>query len=58
MRRGFASLPAAMRAFALAIGLLAAAAAATAQDEVPFITTPDKVTLAMLELAGVGPPTT
>src|SRR5207342_2290340 len=28
---------------------------ATAQDEVPFITTPDKVTLAMLELAAVGP---
>ena len=26
-----------------------------AKDEVPFITTPDKVTLAMLELAGVGP---
>jgi SAM-dependent methyltransferase len=26
-----------------------------AQDEVPFITTPDQVTLAMLELAAVGP---
>ena len=30
-------------------------ATAFAQDEVPFITTPDHVTLAMLELAGVGP---
>lgn len=30
-------------------------APAPAQDEVPFITTPDHVTLAMLELAGVGP---
>jgi SAM-dependent methyltransferase len=29
--------------------------AARAQDEVPFITTPDQVTLAMLQLAGVGP---
>ena len=29
--------------------------AAQAQDEVPFITTPDAVTLAMLELAGVTP---
>jgi SAM-dependent methyltransferase len=28
---------------------------AWAQDEVPFITTPDAVTLAMLQLAGVGP---
>jgi len=28
---------------------------AQAQDEVPFITTPDAVTLAMLQLAGVGP---
>lgn len=27
---------------------------AVAQDEVPFITTPDRVTVAMLELAGVG----
>jgi SAM-dependent methyltransferase len=38
-------------------GLAAALAVATAgaQDEVPFITTPDAVTLAMLELAGVGP---
>jgi len=31
----------------------AAAGAAVAQDEVPFITTPDNVTLAMLQLAGV-----
>jgi SAM-dependent methyltransferase len=39
------------------LGLAAALAVATAgaQDEVPFITTPDAVTLAMLELAGVGP---
>ena len=34
---------------------LAAAASAVAQEEVPFITTPDHVTLAMLELARVGP---
>ncbi len=33
--------------------LLLVCAGAAAQDEVPFITTPDKVTLAMLELAGV-----
>jgi SAM-dependent methyltransferase len=32
----------------------AVALAAAAQDEVPFITTPDHVTVAMLELAGVG----
>ncbi len=32
---------------------LALAMAAQAQDEVPFITTPDAVTLAMLQLAGV-----
>ena len=31
------------------------AAPARAQEEVPFITTPDHVTLAMLEVAGVGP---
>ncbi len=39
------------------LGLAAAlcVAAAGAQDEVPFITTPDAVTLAMLELAAVGP---
>jgi SAM-dependent methyltransferase len=35
--------------------LLSAAAAAFAQDEVPFITTPDRVTLTMLELAQIGP---
>jgi SAM-dependent methyltransferase len=35
---------------ALAAGLLGAA---RAQDEVPFITTPDRVTLAMLQMAGV-----
>ena len=37
-------------ALALTIGLLGAA---RSQDEVPFITTPDPVTLAMLQLAGV-----
>ena len=37
-------------ALALAIGLQGAS---RAQDEVPFITTPDPVTLAMLQLAGV-----
>ena len=42
-----------LRIFAAALCL--AASAAPAQDEVPFITTPDQVTLAMLELAGVGP---
>ena len=47
-------------AFPLALPLAAAlwlaaltAGSAHAQDEVPFITTPDAVTLAMLELAGV-----
>ncbi|MBX3643064.1 MAG: class I SAM-dependent methyltransferase [Rubrivivax sp.] len=34
---------------------LAAAPALRAQDEVPFVVTPDHVTLAMLELAQVGP---
>ncbi|MDP1533066.1 MAG: hypothetical protein Q8L92_05735, partial [Rubrivivax sp.] len=37
----------------LAALCLASGAAALAQDEVPFITTPDHVTLAMLELAAV-----
>jgi SAM-dependent methyltransferase len=45
----------AARLGALALGLVVASAAASAQDEVPFITTPDQVTLAMLELARVGP---
>lgn len=36
-------------------GLLALPLALAAQDEVPFIVTPDHVTLAMLELARVGP---
>ncbi len=40
---------------ALAGLALAAGPAVLAQDEVPFITTPDNVTLAMLELAAVGP---
>jgi SAM-dependent methyltransferase len=35
--------------------LLAWCGVAAAQEEVPFITTPDAVTVAMLELAGVGP---
>ena len=34
---------------------LAASWPAFAQDEVPFIVTPDNVTLAMLQVAGVGP---
>ena len=42
------------RAGAIA-AVLCLAGAAWAQDEVPFITTPDQVTLAMLELAAVGP---
>jgi SAM-dependent methyltransferase len=37
----------------LAAALVLVSSWATAQDEVPFITTPDNVTLAMLELAGV-----
>lgn len=32
-----------------------AACSASAQEEVPFITTPDQVTLAMLQIAAVGP---
>ncbi len=44
-----------MRRFIAGLAAALAAAAATAQDEVPFITTPDAVTLAMLQLAGVGP---
>jgi SAM-dependent methyltransferase len=43
-----------LRLAAAALALVAAPAEA-AQDEVPFITTPDAVTLAMLQLAGVGP---
>lgn len=39
---------------ALAACLLPLPAAAQAGDEVPFVTTPDNVTLAMLQLAGVG----
>lgn len=45
-----------MRAAAAALTLcLAWHGAARAQDEVPFVVTPDHVTLAMLELAQVGP---
>ncbi len=39
----------------LGLWLAALAGPAAAQDEVPFVTTPDAVTLAMLQLAGVGP---
>ena len=39
---------------AAAVVLLVAAFGAWAQDEAPFITTPDAATLAMLQLAGVG----
>ena len=39
----------------LCCALLSVSLYASAQDEVPFITTPDAVTLAMLQLAGVGP---
>jgi SAM-dependent methyltransferase len=46
-RRGLAALA--------AVALLALSATATAQEEVPFVTTPDSVTLAMLQLAEVGP---
>ena len=42
-----------LRVAALAAACAAAGAAVLAQDEVPFITTPDNVTLAMLQLAGV-----
>ncbi len=46
----------AMQRILLACALaLCAACAANAADEVPFVTTPDHVTLAMLKLAGVGP---
>ncbi|MEN9420019.1 MAG: hypothetical protein RI988_3640 [Pseudomonadota bacterium] len=40
---------------AMLAGLAARPAAAQIQEEVPFIVTPDHVTVAMLELAGVGP---
>ena len=42
-----------LKSFVAALYL--ASGAALAQDEVPFVTKPDQVTLAMLELAGVGP---
>jgi len=45
-----------MRAALAALALcLAGSPALRAQDEVPFVVTPDNVTLAMLELARVGP---
>ena len=55
MRRGVPWPAPAGRLRAFALGLAVASVAAFAQDEVPFITTPDQVTLAMLELAAVGP---
>ena len=45
----------AKRLCGLGLWLAALAGPAAAQDEVPFVTTPDAVTLAMLQLAGVGP---
>jgi SAM-dependent methyltransferase len=44
-----------MRAALAAFALCLLLQGARAQDEVPFVVTPDNVTLAMLELAGVGP---
>lgn len=45
-----------MRALLAVLALcMALTGAARAQDEVPFVVTPDNVTLAMLELAQVGP---
>ncbi len=44
-----------MRTLLMALCIAALPAAAPASDEVPFVTTPDAVTQAMLELAGVGP---
>jgi len=40
--------------WALSMGVALSAGISAAQDEVPFITTPDRVTVAMLEAAGVG----
>jgi len=45
----------AKRLCGLGLWLAALAGPAAAQDEVPFVTTPDAVTLAMLQLAAVGP---
>jgi SAM-dependent methyltransferase len=42
-------------ALAMAIAMALGAAGALAQDEVPFVTSPEPVTLAMLKLARVGP---
>ena len=49
----FIALPQAPAALALAAAALLLSTPAAAQEEVPFITTPDRVTLAMLELAEV-----
>jgi SAM-dependent methyltransferase len=43
-----------LKHLAACAAVVLACGAATAQEEVPFITTPDAVTLAMLALAGVG----
>ena len=55
MRRALASLGAGRRRLVAVATVFCLAGLAWAQDEVPFITTPDQVTLAMLELARVGP---
>jgi SAM-dependent methyltransferase len=54
MKRVGASPGVARRLAGPVVAALCLAGVAFAQDEVPFITTPDQVTLAMLELAAVG----
>jgi len=55
MRRAASSAGFARGRLGAVAAALCLAGAALGQDEVPFITTPDQVTLAMLELARVGP---
>ena len=55
MKRVLGVPRAARRLAGAVVAALCLAGVALAQDEVPFITTPDHVTLAMLELAAVGP---
>lgn len=58
MRRNFSITAAALALAAMAVlpaSAQAADAAPALVEEVPFVVTPDAVTLAMLELAGVGP---
>ncbi len=55
MPRRLALLGALSGLTALACGAAAAQPATIVLEEVPFITTPDHVTVAMLQLAGVGP---